>query len=154
MCKNLIQQCLTRDTVQNWIIPGYMIIKQRECSSGCLPTRPPAILPHDELRATEVFIMLFHSQVLVRVQLRKQFTSIFQKTTVSTGYKNQSLLDQLLVAQPDRIPAPFETGSSLLCSQKRIASLGPEKTVYISTDCVYFKFLSLSVTSAIKMRPT
>jgi hypothetical protein len=36
-------------------------------SSGCLPPRPPAIRPHDELRATELFVMPVHSQLLVSI---------------------------------------------------------------------------------------
>ena len=42
-----------------------MQIWKREFSSGCLPTRPPAIRPHDELRGNEIFIMPVHSQLLV-----------------------------------------------------------------------------------------
>jgi len=45
-------------------------IWKTECNSGCLPTRPPAIRPHDELRATEIFIMPVHSPLLVSVQLK------------------------------------------------------------------------------------
>ena len=56
-----------------------------------------------------------------------------QETTIRTDYTNESRLDQLTVAQLDRISAPFETKSSLLCSQKRITIFGPENRVYLLT---------------------
>jgi len=109
-----------RYTLQIW---------KRECSSGYLPTRPPAIRPHDELRATEIFHMPVHIQLLVSVQLKKQFISFLQTTTISTDYTNQSLRDQPILAQLDRISAPFETKRSLLCSQKRVTILGPDNSL-------------------------
>jgi hypothetical protein len=51
-----------RVTVQIWMTEG---------SSEYLPTRPPAIRPHDKLRATELFITPVYIQLLASVQLKE-----------------------------------------------------------------------------------
>jgi hypothetical protein len=66
-------------------------IWKAEYSSGCLSTRPHAIHPHDELRATELFIMLVHSQLLVSVQLKEQFI-FFSENNNKNGLHESNIL--------------------------------------------------------------
>jgi hypothetical protein len=111
-------------------------IWKTECSSGCLPTRPPAIRPHDEMRATELFITPVHTQLLVSVQLKKQFI-FFSENNNKHSLHESKFFHQLIVAQMDRISAPFETRSSLLCSKKRITVLGPDNILYTYRLCLF-----------------